>query len=489
MILTFKIITWSIFIFCLFVMSGYLILAWLSYKAMRIYFVKNTFSNYNSILSSRLAPRISLISPVYNESKIIIDNVLTQLALNYNNYEIILVNDGSTDDSLDKLILNFHLQQEDIKISGLLHTKTIRGIYKSTNPAYEKLTVIDKVNGGKADSLNAGVNAATSNYVTCIDADCILEQDSLLKMIKPFLERTDNKRIIASGGVVRIANGCVIENGKLVKVNVPENFLPRVQVLEYIRAFLLGRMAWSYLDGLLLISGAFGLFDKEILIKCGGYDLKSVTEDLELVVRMRRYMHEHEQPYIVTYIPDPLCWTEVPDSYKILGHQRRRWSRGLNKTLWLHKKILLNPKYGRLGILSYPYWIVCEFLAPIIELLGIAFTFILAYFNLINWSFFILLLFFVYTFNVFFSMLALLAEANTFDEYKKMSNYFKLIYSMLLEPIFFQPFIAYSSIRGDISLLFGKKGWGKMTRKGFEQKNKNMNQSKKTSKSRKLSTN
>jgi len=472
MILTFRIIIWLIFAFCIFLMSGYILLAWLSYKAMRVYYVKNTFSNYTTILGSRISPRISIISPIYNESNIIIDNVLTQLALNYNNYEIILVNDGSTDDSMDKLIANFQFQKKDIEISQELQTKKILGIYKSTNPAYERLTLLDKVNGGKADALNAGVNASTSNYVTCIDSDCILEQDSLMKMIKPFIERTDNKRVIASGGVVRIANGCVIENGKLIKAKVPDHFLPRVQVLEYIRAFLLGRMAWSYLDGLLLISGAFGLFDKEILIKSGGYTLKTVTEDLELVVRMRRYMHEHEMPYIVTYIPDPLCWTEVPDSYKILGHQRRRWSRGLTKTLWIHKKIIFNPKYGRLGILSYPYWVVCEFLAPIIEVLGIGFTFILAYMHLINWSFFILLLFFVYIFNVFFSMLALLAEVKTFDEYKKMSEYLKLIYSILLEPIFFQPFIAYSSIRGEISLFLGKKGWGKMTRKGFDPKKK-----------------
>lgn len=437
---------------------------------MRVYFTKNSFSNYNTILNSPLAPPLSIISPAHNESKSIVDNVRTQLALHYNTYEVILVNDGSTDDTMEKLIANFHLEKRDIKIPQHLPTKEVLGVYKSTNPAYQKLTVIDKVNGGKADALNVGVNATAYNYLTCIDVDCVLEQEALLRMIKPFLERTDKKRVIAAGGVIRIANGCVIENGKLVKVEVPKGFLPRVQVLEYIRAFLLGRMAWSRLDGLLLISGAFGLFDKEILVKCGGYTLKTVSEDMELVVRMRRYMHDNKLPYEATYIPDPLCWTEVPESYKILGNQRSRWSRGCAETLWIHKGIFLNPRYRKLGLLSYPYWFIAEFLAPIIETVGVVFTIILGYLNIINWNFFFLLLLFVYTFAVMFSILAIMAEEETFHEYKKMSDYFKLMYAVLLEPAFFHPFITFSAIRGYVSLFFGEKSWGKMTRKGFTDK-------------------
>jgi len=479
MILTLEIIIWIIFVFTLFIMGSYLVLAYLSYKALRVYFTKNSFTDYNTILNSPLAPPLSVVSPAYNESKSIVDNVRTQLSLHYNEYEIILVNDGSTDDSLQKLITNFQLEKKDIKIPQHLPTKEVLGVYKSSNPAYKRLVVIDKVNGGKADALNVGINACTTDFVTCIDVDCVLEQDSLLKMIKPFLDRTDKKRVIASGGVVRIANGCVIENGKLVKVEVPESFLPRVQVLEYIRAFLLGRMAWARLDGLLLISGAFGLFDKEITIKCGGYTLKTVSEDMELVVRMRRYMHENKQPYVATYIPDPLCWTEVPDSYKILGSQRSRWSRGNVETLWIHRKLAFNPRYGRLGLLSYPYWFIFEFLAPIIESVGIIFTLILAYMNLINWNFFFLLLLFCYTFAILFSMIAIMAEEETFHEYKKMSDYFKLIYSVLLEPTFFHPFITFSAIRGYIGVMFGQKSWGKMTRKGFSNKKEDSSLTKK----------
>jgi cellulose synthase/poly-beta-1,6-N-acetylglucosamine synthase-like glycosyltransferase len=367
------------------------------------------------------------------------------------------------------MITAFQLEKKDITIEKKIPCGEILGVYKSANPAYEKLTVIDKTNGGKSDALNVGVNAATSDLITCIDVDCVLEQDALLKMVKPFLEVTD-KQVIAAGGVIRIANGCKIESGKLVSVEVPDKFLPRMQVLEYLRAFLLGRMAWSKLDGLLLISGAFGLFDKDIVIKCGGYYNYTVGEDMELVVRMRRYMHENKIPYLATYIPDPLCWTEVPETYRILGRQRSRWSRGTVEVLNKHKTIFFNPRYKKLGILSYPFWLTFEFFAPIIEVIGVIFSIFLAIFNMINWPIFFLLILMVYTFAVFFSMLGLLAEEETFHEYKKTSDYFKLMYAAILEPVFFHPFIAFSAIRGDLSTIFGKRTWGTMTRVGFESK-------------------
>lgn len=190
--------------------------------------------------------------------------------------------------------------------------------------------------------------------ILCIDVDCIVQEDALLKLAKPYLE--EKYQVIATGGVVRIANSCKVEDGKLVEVNMPKNLWPRFQVLEYIRAFLMGRMAWSRLNGLLIISGAMGLFDKNIVIKVGGYDDSTVGEDMELVVRMRRYMYEQDRRFKVVYIPDPLCWTEAPGDLQILGRQRNRWTRGTIETLWMHKDLFFNPRYGILGMLSYPYW-------------------------------------------------------------------------------------------------------------------------------------
>ena len=237
-------------------------------------------------------------------------------------------------------------------------------------------------------------------------------------MVKPFLEQTKEK-VIAVGGVIRVANSCEIKDGKLEKVHLPKSYLPRMQALEYIRAFLLARMAWSRLNGLLLISGAFGAFDKEIVIKAGGYNSNTVGEDMELVVRMRRYMEEQKQPYKVAFIPDPLCWTEVPRSFLILGRQRNRWMRGTTETLRTHKKLFFNPRYGLLGTVSYPYWFFFEMLAPLIEFFGFIAFLVLALLGKVVWSFFFALLFFVISFSFLYSSFAIFMEVVTYNQYKK----------------------------------------------------------------------
>lgn len=460
---------WGILVFAVSIMASYVFLAYISMRALKKYLRKNGFVDYNILLPSDLAPPITLIAPAYNEGKTIEENVRSLLSLHYSNYEVIVVNDGSKDNSMEILIGSYQLEKVNFAVNQVIPTKEIKGIYKSTNPAFSKLIVVDKMNGGKSDALNVGINVSSNPYIACIDVDCVLEQDSMLKMIKPFMEES-SRRVIASGGVVRIANSCIVKNGRLIKVNLPEKFLPRVQVLEYIRAFLLGRMAWSRMDGLLLISGAFGMFDKDIVIKAGGYNHKTVGEDMELVVRMRRYMLENKLPYTVTYIPDPLCWTEAPDTYNILGKQRNRWTRGTMETLWLHRRMLLNPKYKILGMLSYPYWLCYEYLAPIIEFIGIAITLIIAAAGWLNWKFFFLLLAFVYTFAVMFSLLSLLSEEYTFRQYKRKSDFIKLLGTAMLEPFIFHPFVVYAAIRGNIDKMKGVKGWGDMVRGGFTKK-------------------
>src|SRR5687767_250176 len=254
---------YGLLVYSLSLISFYLFLALISIRESILYMRRNSFVDYKSIATSPLAPTISVIAPAYNEGRTIIENVRSLISIRYTNYEVIIVNDGSKDDSLEKLIGAYDLELTPLKVIEQLKTMPVKGIYRSKNPAYSKITLVDKENGGKADALNCGLNVARHKLVACVDVDCVLEQDSLLKMVKPFLEDYHN-RVIAAGGVVRIANSCVIEDGRLVKVNLPKKFLPKVQTLEYIRAFLLGRMAWSKLNGLLLISGAFGLFDKKI---------------------------------------------------------------------------------------------------------------------------------------------------------------------------------------------------------------------------------
>lgn len=465
----FNFLTYGIFLYSTTLLLSYVLIALYSVGETRRYMWKNSFTDYRVLASSVHAPSVSILAPAYNEGKTVVENVRSLLSIYYANLEVIIINDGSKDDSLSRLIHAYDLEKRDVFVNEQIPTKAIRGIYKSRNSIYNKLIVVDKENGGKADALNVGINVSSNNYLVCIDVDCILEQDALLKMVKPFLEQTD-KRVIATGGVVRIANSCVIEDGRLIKVKLAEEYLPRIQILEYIRAFILGRMAWSRLNGLMLISGAFGAFDKEIAIKCGGYNHKTVGEDMELVVRMRRYMEERKEKYVVTYIPDPLCWTEAPASFKILGRQRNRWIRGTYETLVLHKRMFFNPSYGLLGLLSYPYWFFFELLAPIIEFSGLAFFIFFAWFGYIDWDFFFSFLVFIVCFGYLYSSFAILMEVLTFNQYKRRIDILRLLLTGMTEPFYYHPFVVWSAIKGYLDLIKKKKGWGEMTRQGFAQK-------------------
>ena len=362
-----------IFWLTLFLFGSYLLLGVFSAIALRKYIRKNSYINYNSLVLSPLSPKISIIAPAFNESKTIIDNIRTLLSLYYNNFEVIIVNDGSTDNTFELVKDAYDLIRVNYYFDYRIPCERIKGVYRSKNPSYNRLTVIDKNNGGKADSLNAGINICHSGLFVSIDADSIIEPDSILKLVKPFLEEKERK-VIGTGGVIRIVNSCDIERGHIREIRIPSKILPRLQVLEYTRAFLLGRMAWSQLDGLMLISGAMGIFDRETVIRAGGYSVNTVGEDMELVLRMRRFMTDHKEKYEVTYIPDPLCWTEVPSDLKSLRKQRTRWTRGLVESLLTHHHMFFNIKYGRLGMLGYPYWFFFEWMAPLIAFAGFIYT-------------------------------------------------------------------------------------------------------------------
>ncbi|GGW22382.1 glycosyltransferase family 2 protein [Arenibacter certesii] len=454
----------------LIIISGYIFLALFSFLELRDYKRKYNFRDEVPLLQSSHLPKISVLAPAYNEEANVIENVRSLLTLDYPSFEIVIINDGSSDNTLQSLISTFDLYLDDVLYFPHIHTKNVRGIYSSKQQSYKNLKVIDKENGGKADALNTGVNCCSHDIICCIDVDCILERDALLKLVKPFLN--NDKKVIASGGIIRVANSCIIEDGRIIEVRLPDTFLARAQILEYFRAFLMGRMAWSRVDGLLLISGAFGMFDKKTVIESGGYNPNTVGEDMELLVRMRRLMRDKKIPYTVSFVPDPLCWTEVPQSWKVLYRQRNRWTRGTIETLGLHKGLLFNPKYGVLGMLSTPYWMFFEWFAPLIEFAGIIFLILMFLFGQLNLHVFLIFFGVVYTFSILFSITALFFEEFSFQQYKKPKYMVRLLRTAFLEPLLYHPFVMWAAVKGNIDLILGKTSWGKMTRTGLSNPSK-----------------
>jgi len=461
----------GIFVYAIAIFLSYILTAIISGSEMIRYMRKNSFVDFSAIISSPYAPPVTILAPAYNEGNTIIENIRSLMSIHYSDFDVVVINDGSKDDSLEKIIAHYQLEKVDFVVNYVIPTKPVRGVYKSTNKAYSKLIVIDKENGGKADSLNAGINISSKKYFAGIDVDCVLEEDALLKMVKPILEDSQN-HVIATGGVIRIANSCTVKNGKIVEINLPKNLIARFQVIEYTRAFLMGRMAWSRLNGLLLISGAFGVFDRDIVMKAGGYDSNTVGEDMELIVRMRRYMIENKLKYKIVYIPDPLCWTEVPEKLRVLSRQRNRWTRGNMETLFKHMTLFFNPKYGNLGLLGHPYWFFFEWLAPIVETIGILYFILVLSMGSPDWPFFFLLLGFTYLFAVTFSAWAIIFEEFTFARYRRKRDVLRLLVISLIEPFFYHPLTVWFALRGNYDYFIGNISWGKMEKKGFADKKK-----------------
>ncbi|TRX62373.1 glycosyltransferase [Carboxylicivirga sp. M1479] len=450
---------------------SYLLIGIISSFELKNYTRRNKHFDFSKIANFKVLPSISIIAPCYNEEKSIIQNVRSLLSLHYTELEVIVVNDGSTDASLELLIKEYRLVEVEYAYEHLLKTAKVRGVYKSTDSSYANLIIVDKENNGKGDSLNAGINISRSNYFLGIDVDCIIEPDALYRMIKPFLEEYGMKKVIASGGVIRVANSCKVENGQLTEVVFPKNIWAQFQILEYFRAFILSRMAWSKINGLLIISGAFGLFDRELVQKVGGYDTSTVGEDLELVIRMRKYMHEVEKvPYRIAFIPEPLCWTEVPDNIRVLYRQRNRWARGLIDSLSKHRKMFANPKYGRIGMVAFPFWVFFEWLGPILEFIGVCYFFIMITMGRVNIKFVILFTLFVLAFSVLYSAFAVFYEKYLYDRYKGIGFMFKIFFISILEILVFHPLNVFFALAGnyDFFIRRRKKGWGIMSHKGFK---------------------
>ncbi len=463
LIVKFLFILYGFALICIY--SGGIIFA---YRAVDRNKKKSRFLQVNDIVSATDIPSVTLVAPAYNEGLTIVENVKSLLALHYPFYDLIVVNDGSTDHTMELLINKFDLEPFDTTFNiQPIPTATVNKIYKSKKPQYKQLTIIDKNNGGKADAINAGINFSGSELILCTDADCIIEQSALLKLVRPYLEELDEE-IIACGGAIGVANDSVISDGTIQELRLPNNMIPMIQVVEYMRAFLIGRMGWGEVNGLMLVSGAFGMYPRNRLLEVGGYDTKTVGEDFDLCIRLRVHMEKLNKPYKVVYVPETLCWTEAPNDYSIFIKQRDRWARGLLETLIMHKGLFLNPRYRNVGIFFIPYWFLFEFGAPLVEFLGFITLVIFGYFGLINWPTALLLLGCVYLYGCIFSSIAIAFYIKNFKHYSSARQIVELLLAAYLEPIVYHPFLVYAQIKGYYKILFNiKSGWGVMTRKGF----------------------
>jgi len=417
----------------------------------------------------RMLPSISVIVPAYCEENTIVENVNSLMNLRYPDYEIIVVNDGSSDDTLGALVRSFELERTDVFIHGFLETQSVRGVYR--NPRIPELLVIDKNNGGKADSLNAGINAARKDYFAAIDSDSLLERDSLLRLTSRFLD--NEVPVVATGGNILPVNGCTVDRGNLDSISLPRELLGRLQTLEYLRSFMAGRTGWAEMKSLMIISGAFGLFRKDDVVAAHGYltgsgfyNKDTVAEDMELVVRVARSLRERKQPFAIQYSYNANCWTEVPATLKILVNQRDRWQRGLIDTMVFHRRMLFNPRHGSMGLLGFPYFFIFEMLGPWVEVQGLLFLLLGLATGTLPLSIAGLVFAATVPLGVAVSLSALLL-AEYHHRYFDPADRIRLLLLAIMENFGYRQYASVLRLRGYISAVTRKTGWGKMVRTGF----------------------
>lgn len=440
------------------------ILFLLALKGLRDYRNQKKNWPYYKMLSSTYVPPVSILVPSYNEEKTVVNNIKSLLSMEYSQFEVVVINDGSEDETLNVLIKAFDLKRVDQPYQERIPTQKIKGVYVSST--VQNLTVIDKVNGGKADALNVGINSCKYPLFTAIDADSILEKDSLLKVVRPFIDNPDE--VVVTGGIVRILNGSKVENGFIQEVFLSKTSLVILQTVEYLRAFLFGRMGWSELNSILIVSGAFGVFKKEVIINIGGYTADTIGEDMELIMKVHKQMRQEKQDYKIHFVPDPVCWTQGPEDIKSLRAQRIRWHRGLIDSLFNHKDMLFNPKYGIVGMIAVPYFWVAEMFGPVIEVLGYVSVLLAYLLGVLNYRFAILFFIFSVLYGVLISIGSIMLEENNFMKYEKISDYVKMIFYAIIENFGYRQLNSFWRVRSFIGYKRKENKWGNIARKEFE---------------------
>jgi len=443
--------------------TSYLVLTLVAFQSLRRYDLRLESVRIDDFAGSPAHPPITLIVPAYDEEATCVEAVRALLNLDYPSYRILVVNDGSRDETLERLLEAYRMDPASRFPVAEIETAPVRALYRSE--IHPELWLIDKENGGKADALNAGLNYCRSPLFCAMDADSLLERNALIRLGRVFME---DGTTVAAGGTIRIANGCRVRAGVVERIALPRSLLARFQVLEYLRAFLSGRMGWDTLGATLIISGAFGIFRRRAVVEVGGFDTDTVGEDMELVVRLHRHHREEGNRYRIGFVPDPVAWTEAPEEVGPLGRQRDRWQRGLVESLTRHLPMLFNPRHGRIGLLAFPYFFFLEMLGPVVEGLGyLSFAFAVAS-GSASLPYILAFLALAVVFGVALSVTALGLEELTFRRYPSKRDLLHLFWLAILENFGYRQMNSYWRIRGMISKLRKVSAWGEMKRKGFE---------------------
>lgn len=462
-----------------YVILGYSLLLIVSYVMLLVFAYKYSFryrqwsNKYicNMVQSSPFVPGISVVAPAYNEEKTIVDNVRSLLKMDYPNFDVCIVNDGSKDRTLELLIETFEMVEVPFEYVEHVHSAPFKRLFKSINPAYARLMVLDKVNGGtKADAVNAGLNVISNPYFINTDVDCILSKDAMYQCIFPVIQ---DRHIIAVSGTMSMSNGASMSNGEIVDLRPSSRPIPLFQDLEYKRSFLVGKMGWSRINAMNNVSGGYGLFSTEVVVNASGYSSTSFAEDMDMLTRMIAYCCDFNRPYRVVQIPHNCCWTEGPSNVKMLYRQRTRWGRGLIQLMWEHRRLLFNRKYKRLGLISMPYTFLFEFLAPIIETVGLGMTVYLAFTGGISWFSFFVTFLAIYVFSYMLSTFVVFYDYILGSSYTSRMSYLKLLLAAAFEPIIYHPLIVISSLVGYYRYITRQKAvWVSMERTGMKHKKK-----------------
>lgn len=457
---------WPVLVYFLIINTSYLILIALAAWDFVHHLRRVEQSGRPERIAGDYAPSVTVVVPMYNEAAGIVSSLQSLLALHYPHHEVVAVDDGSTDDTFAVLQQAFDLVPVDREIPAEVPMTAELLSVNIPRDGRTPLTVVRKTNSGRSDAVNFGINAASTDLVVFVDADSILDPDALITVTVPFAD--DPARMVATGGVVRAANGSRIVAGRLVEARLPQQMLPRIQIVEYLRAFLLGRTGWSRLRALLLISGAFGVFRRDILVEVGGLDTTSIGEDFELVMRVHRTLRREGRDYRIQFVGEPVCWTEVPSTTKVLAKQRARWHRGLWETLWKYRGMLGNPRYGRLGMIALPFYWAFELIAPLLELGGLLLMILGLALGVVNIPFALFFILIAYGYAILVTLAAMTVEELTFHKYTRWRELGSMLIAAVVENLGYRQLTAWWRLQGWWASIRGRQQvWGTMTRVGL----------------------